>query len=629
MIACDVPRPSATLRVGYLANHFRAADRVPLARVVVVPNDSVADDPAQPMPKRPPHRLRSPGRHWGFRIAAILCGLLPVVLLEFGLRWAGVGHDLQLVIPVEQAAGWYRLNPRFDEAYFGQANLSGPEPRPFRLPKPPDTRRILVVGGSTVIGFPYTADLAFPRLLQSVLQAQLADGATVEVLNAGITALNSSSEAAVVREGLACDPDVIVVYSGHNEFYGPGGVASGAGSLEPEWFRRLAAWRRLRIVQLGRRVIGYRHVPTEDLMERLSADRRIPLDGALFQRAVARWEQNLRTIKEAAQARGIPLVLVGPVCNERDQPPLEAAIPSASTPDEPEWQSLVRQAERLLRYDQPAAALPALQSAEAAAASSAIVQYRLAQALDRLGNPEEAARHYALAVDQDETRFRAPTAFRTAMAKLAKEPSSSVVAYCDLRKALAVSDQSGIPGRTHFFEHVHFTWEGNVVVAQAIGAFLLEEIWHTVWSEERRMTDQALREQLAVQPEEHLAAATLAMMVYEKPPFRDAADARRLAKVWADETVAQVRRLPALRRDAFIEMSAAEMAVDPLSALERRFRSAGLVAEDGDVLLARTLRRPWDCAARHELDAWRQLHESGTAKAPTAANTASWPCLSN
>ena len=569
-----------------------------------------------------PRRQLPWGRRWLFRCMAIALGVGAIGLFEVALRVVGFGHDLQLIIPVPNASGWYQLNPRFDEPFFGQTNLSGPESKPFRLPKPSGTRRVLVVGGSTVIGFPYTPDLAFPRLLQEVLQRQFVGEERIEVLNAGITALNSSSEAVVVDEGVACDPDLIVVYTGHNEFYGPGGVASGAGSLEPVWFRRLAYWKRLRLFQLMHRLLASRTQSHPDLLDELSAERRIPRDSALFQRAVTRFEQNLKIMQARAAAKHIPLLLVSPVCNERDQPPLEPALPRDPVENEPAWCTSVRKAEHWLRYEQPEKALPLLQSARDDAPDSAIVEYRLGQAYDQLQQHDRAAQHYAAAIEADGTRFRAPAAFREVMATLARNADPQRVRYLDARAGLIAVTDGGVPDETHFLEHVHFTWQGNVDLALALARFIQPEMWQKPWSQEHACGEAELSELMTVQLEEHIAAETLAMMIYEKPPFMGSADAQLLAKRWRERTLEGIRQLSVPRREVFLDLTTEEMSLDPLLSLEKRYRTAGMDAERGTALTALTVRRPWLCAAAEQLAAWRKEHGE-----QSLASESDWPCL--
>ena len=443
---------------------MNAADQTP-------PSDAAGSPTGQTPFAQPPNRRIPARRRWLFRGMAILVGILPFVLLEFGLWLCGFGDDLRLIAPVKDSPGWFRFNPRFDEAFYGAIDLSGPEERPFRLPKPERTFRIVVVGGSTVIGFPYAPDLAFPRQLEVLLDNDDRKDTTFEVLNAGITALNSSSEVVVVEEALACDPDLLIVYTGHNEFYGPNGAAA-IGGKSPTWFRFLARMQRFRLVQLLRRLAPPTRLPpsSTNLFEHFTTQVDISKSSRVFQTAEQRLEQNLELMISSARSRGVPLILAGPACNERHQAPIEPALPERKQPGEPAWHQTVREAERELRFDHPELALPLLESA-AGDFDAAIVEFRLAQALDRLGRLEEAAPHYRRARDLDGVRYRAPSSFTEIFRRAAAEHADDRVYFVDLQRALEEVDLSGIVGRRHFLEHVHFTWEGNAAVASALARF--------------------------------------------------------------------------------------------------------------------------------------------------------------
>ena len=153
-------------------------------------------------------------RRWAFRLLAVALSLHSLLLFEGLLRLCGVGHDVRLIVPADidgTKLASFQFNPFVDLAYYGVADLSGPEPRHFVLPKPPSTLRILVIGGSTVIGFPYPPELAFPRHLEVLLKSQQL-GREVEVLNAGITAVNSAIEVEVApASGQDTQPPVPVL----------------------------------------------------------------------------------------------------------------------------------------------------------------------------------------------------------------------------------------------------------------------------------------------------------------------------------------------------------------------------------------------------------------------------------
>ncbi|MES2794127.1 MAG: hypothetical protein V4719_31225 [Planctomycetota bacterium] len=565
-------------------------------------------------------------RRWLFRGAAMLCGILPFLVLELLLLLFGVGHDLRLVVPVSGAKGWYRLNPRFDQAYYGKSDLIGPEDRPFQLPKPPGVRRILVVGGSTVIGFPYSPELAFPRQLQVLLQNSAPSGQINEVLNAGITAWSSTTEVAVVNEAVACDPDLIVIYTGHNEFYGPGGVVSAGGSLSPGWYRTLSGWRRWRIMQVLSGLLSPAAPSKKNLLEQLAADVRIPENGPAFKAAVKRLEANLETMVALASRRSIPVLLVSPVSNERHQPPIEPALPQTTEPSEPAWMAVFRKSESQLGLDQPQAALPLLESITDVAGNTAIVQYRLAQVHDRLGNYSVAAEHYRRALDLDGGRFRAPSVFRDVFERVAQRHVSDRVQFLDLRRELVRDDPTGIPGNRHFLEHVHFTWEGNGAVAQALARCVHEKFYPAEAQTKQLVSLDTMAELLYVQPEDHLAAEILSMAVYDTPPFRNAADAQLLAQRLGLGVWSKYPQLTPARRQIFEDLSSREMATDTMSSLLKRAQDLGQTEEVGSLLDALVHRRPWLCSARAKYLVWLKTQGNSVLVTETEAESHSWPC---
>ncbi len=553
------------------------------------------------------NRTRSRGRVWLLRLAAISFGIVPLLILEGGLRLFGIGRDLSLIVPLSQSPGWYQLNPKFDEPFYGQADLSGPEPRPFQLPKPKGTRRILVVGGSTVVGFPYPSELAFPRHMEVALQAQAAEGETIEVLNAGITAMNTSTEVAVVHEGLKANPDVIVVYTGHNEFYGPGGVASSASWLSPRWYRTAAIWRRCYLAQNIRRLTKPR-ASSRDLIESLPGNLHIEFNGDTFQQGIARFEANLSAMASLAGRAGIPIIFVSPVANEHDQPPIEKLNPNNTSAPAEAWRVKMAAAERELRWGDPLKGLEILEAVRLERDQDPLVAFRLALAYERTEQHPLAIAQFQRAMDLDGCRFRAPSAFRITMEQVALNHAANGADFLDLHTAVCRADLNGVPGRTHFLEHVHFTWEGNRIAGEEIAKRIWQHTWSREWSSSRALDEQSANEQMAVQDEDHLAAHALAMMIYQKLPFRDGVDAADLAKDLIDDSMKIFRRLSAERQTLFEQQTPQDMSEDLLGSLIRASHSAGKEELNEQWLKARVTRQPWNCKAAYELANWLRAH---------------------
>ena len=585
---------------------------------------SGSDEPA----KRIAHVERatvklSRSRLWLFRCLAIVLGLSPLVVLEVGLRVLGIGADLTLVVPWRGSLGWYQLNPKFDQPFYGRSDLSGPEGRPFRLPKPAGTRRVLVVGGSTVVGFPYPSELAFPRQIQELLQAQADAGETIEVLNAGITAMNSSSEVAVVEEGLRVQPDAIVVYTGHNEFYGPGGVASSAGQIDSNWFRRIARWRRLYLVQAVSRLMQSRTQPS-DLIESLPGDLHIPLDSDTFQRANRRFEQNLSEMAKLAAAARVPILFVSPVANERDQPPIENINPAERSAEEEARHRKQLVVEWQAQFGDAAQAIEKLERLRVERDGDPNIRFRLAQGYERAGRTSEAVEQFQAALDLDGCRFRAPSAFRATVQSVAARHAAGRASFMDLHAVVCQADAISALGRKHLLEHVHFTWEGNRATADAISRGLWRQAWSREWVEAKSLDDESLRTRMAVQPEDDLAALALAMMIYARPPFRDGVDATKLAQRLADDSVKEFQRLTKDRQQLFETMTPANMTGALLDSMIAAARTSVDDEQLGHWLRARVVRQPWRADARNELARWLDQHGSPEEAAHTRAAAANW-----
>tara|TARA_B100000029_G_scaffold98987_1_gene89206 strand:+ start:2196 stop:3269 length:1074 start_codon:yes stop_codon:yes gene_type:complete len=107
----------------------------------------------------------------------------------------------------------YQPNQNLDTITINSQGFRGPD---FLLPKPSDTFRIFVVGGSTTFGFGTIADdTSIPGFLQQQFNQSEKN---VEVINAGIGAAWSFSEKFLIENYIQnYEPDLVVVYDGAND----------------------------------------------------------------------------------------------------------------------------------------------------------------------------------------------------------------------------------------------------------------------------------------------------------------------------------------------------------------------------------------------------------------------------
>ena len=170
----------------------------------------------------------SPTRIWLFRIFSILVGLMLVGVVEALLHLVPGLNPQPLVITLAEKgdAAVRSINPLYPAIYFFQ-QLKGQRlargrmaPRPFIEPSALPTYRVAVVGASTVQGFPHPRRLAAAAFLEAMLQDAL-PSRQVEVFNLGITSIASFAVAQTLADAVPLiKPDAVVVYTGHNEFYG-------------------------------------------------------------------------------------------------------------------------------------------------------------------------------------------------------------------------------------------------------------------------------------------------------------------------------------------------------------------------------------------------------------------------
>ena len=91
-------------------------------------------------------------------------------------------------------------------------------------------RRIFCLGESTMAGFPYDFHATAPSFLADRLQQMFPED-TIEVINVGLSAIGSYVILDFLRELAEYSPDLFIVYTGHNEFYGDlwGRIIAGPG----------------------------------------------------------------------------------------------------------------------------------------------------------------------------------------------------------------------------------------------------------------------------------------------------------------------------------------------------------------------------------------------------------------
>ena len=410
--------------------------------------------------------MKAKNRIWFLRLATVAVGVALVVGAEGLLRLVpGLGPSPLVVTLAEDEASGESLHAtsrfyaqRFFTQYKGRLAAAGQMGEHFFVgPAPANLYRVVFVGASTVQGFPHPRRLA----AASFLQAMLADAwpeREVEVVNLGITSIASFAVAQVVEDALVLSPDLVVVYTGHNEFYG----LYGAGR-----YQRLKYFlRQLHLTHLVDGLIGgigTRDEPT-DLIKMAAERGEVPLHGSGRATAERNLRDNLQRVSRLCERAQVPLVLCTIVANDA------GFAPVGSTEGDETWKAEVEQAAQVLTrgYVAPDDAEAALQQLEQAAALSsehAWLWYLQGRALERLGRDAEARRAFHKARDLDTMPWRAPTAHNAVIRAVAAEHGAVLA---DVEAAFAEAAPAQGVGWEWMVDHVHFSVAGQALVARTV-----------------------------------------------------------------------------------------------------------------------------------------------------------------
>ncbi|MDM7924896.1 MAG: GDSL-type esterase/lipase family protein [bacterium] len=376
-----------------------------------------------------------------FSILLVLIPFLILGLVEAGLRIFRYGDDTRLFITAaDELPQYFRVNPKVARRFFYMQSVIPAAPKDlFLKTKPENGLRLFVLGESSAAGFPYGNNLTFSRILHGRLAEALPDR-RVEVVNLGMSAISTYAMIDFMPELLRQKPDAILVYAGHNEFYGAMAVASMESlGRNPGLVRAYLKLERFKLFLALRDLIGRVRVrmilknrkdalPEENitLMERIVADEEIPYQGPLYDKGKRQFESNLSAIVRLASKQGVLVVLSELVSNVRDQRPFA--------------------------------------SIETDTALSAKRAFEQARRLESAGRFAEAREAYLKAKDRDAVRFRASEDWNAVIRSTAAEFKCPVV---PMKAAFESASPNGLVGDVLMADHLHPNADGYFLMADA------------------------------------------------------------------------------------------------------------------------------------------------------------------
>jgi tetratricopeptide (TPR) repeat protein len=422
----------------------------------------------------------SPKRRLVFKTIAILLPFFVLFLLEISLRVFHYGNDLELFVEAPNHHGYMVLNPVASKRYFINESFAPTgNSELFKKNKDDSTLRIFVLGESTTIGYPFFHNGSFHRWLQYRLMHSFPDR-QFEIINLSLTAVNSYTVLGFAKELIRYKPDAVLIYTGHNEFYGTLGVGSSNRIGNNTHVNRLMLLlRQLRFVQLLtntyekiKDIRGSDAIYSgQTLMQRMVGDQQIPYGSKLFYQGVNQFVSNMNETLELFNNNHIPVFVSNLVSNDRDLRPFVSISPDSIR--FPEFGKNL--ALGISAYDQgnwPSASIY-LQRANKIYDAHALCNFYLGNLSVVQDDKIKAKFYFTRARDLDGLRFRAPSIINDTISKLCSHfPYAHLV---DIKTAFEDSSTHQIIGHELMLEHVHPNLTGYAIMSDVFYEALKKE----------------------------------------------------------------------------------------------------------------------------------------------------------
>jgi lysophospholipase L1-like esterase len=387
---------------------------------------------------------------WWFRFGALLLPLVLLLAVEGFFRWRGLGGYPPLLREVGSVPGgtlvfadqagaisWFFANPErpgFNDQYT------------FVTPKPTNTFRVFLLGESAMKGYPQPRNLASSAFLKAMLQDAWPDR-HVEVINLGTTAVASYPVRGMLDEALRYEPDLVIIHTGHNEFFGTYGVASIGQAGGAVWQLALTRFvHSLATVQAFTQWQRSRRPAATDrtLMEMMVGREHVSATDPRRKAAARNLHANLTAMAEACRKQGVPVLLCTLPANERDLAPIGRTVTGPDT---------------------------------------ALNHFQRGHELLAQGQTNAALAEFVQARDLDPMPWRATSAAQAAVRDAANKQGAWL---CDLESAFRAASPNGAVGWELMDDHVHPTLRGQALMAETFIATLAERSGPTQITPEAR-----------------------------------------------------------------------------------------------------------------------------------------------
>jgi tetratricopeptide (TPR) repeat protein len=419
-----------------------------------------------------------------------LFGLLFLLAIEGVLRLSNFGSRFDFILKDknEDFISKYSLNTQYIALnYFSHLQVDFEKifkndpwfpDTEFSYQKKQKTFRIFLLGGSTTRGFPFTKrTISYSGFLQNILTDVLPNH-NIEIINAGYDALSSFAVLDIFKRVINHNPDLIIVYTGHNEFIGHFGPNSTVNLGKNRFLIKSIIFLQNSKLFLLTKLAVFK---IKSLLKKNNSEP-VNLFRAMLKKSKVSWDKydheltetnyrlNLTEMATLARDKKIQLVFSSLASNFSNFEPLRSEI-SSPTQDHSKQKikMLLSQTKIHLKEKSFEKAIQLNKKAIDIDSNYAKSHYQIGKTYLAAAQLSKAKTHFKLARDLDKLHLRSCSKLNSIIHKIGLEQKIPVI---DMEESLKVNSKNGMLGENFFLEHVHPNINGHLLMGETIARFI-------------------------------------------------------------------------------------------------------------------------------------------------------------
>lgn len=372
-----------------------------------------------------------------FYLILFLLPIFSLIIFELSLRIFNYGKNNREWISINDK--FEILNPDISYRYFDNIKNIPFSTESFLLKeKPSNSIRVIALGASSAAGFPFQNSGSFTKYIRKALEFEYPDK-RIEVANLSMAAINSYTIRDILPSVVEKNPDAILIYLGHNEYYGAMGAASD-GIFGSSRFIKITKLKLLKyktyefltnVISFITKLFIKPTNSNETLMANVAKNKMVEYNSEIYFNGLNQFEENLKDILEMCTSNNIPVIIATVVSNLKDLKPFISIEDKES------------------------------QSAE--------IFFKQANDYLNNNNINRADSLFRLAKDFDALRFRAPEKINEIIKKLSNKKNIFLV---NIDSLLNFESDGGIIGNDYMVDHLH----PNLTGYQKIGKYFYQTL---------------------------------------------------------------------------------------------------------------------------------------------------------